>query len=434
MMRPSVVAAVAILALGLVGERVQGTVAAEVSGLRLLQSAIGLGAAPDGSPIEVATFYTGENVKFYTKLSFDSSRGSGGSHRLLYKWYTGDVVSQTFEAQKQLDVSPTDWWAYMNVSHLGPGHHRAELYIDDQLFASGAFDISAAKRPNEPEEETAIKAACLGLLLAGDTQHFDELAERYRTSQERTSSGTWKLSLLYNAVDEHSFDPADPHWKALHDSSDAWLARQPDSPTAVAVNARILFAHAWAWRGNSTASAVPAQNRAIYRQMIDRARNVLDAHPNVALQDPEWDTLRISIARQQGAETQEILAMAERALRRWPYFYAIHHAAVNALHPRSGGSRKDVQTYTKLALEHSRPLEGTQAYARIYYYIARSAARDALDELNRSGETFRHSSRASTRSCRSTRAASIGTSHATWHTWQAMPLPIAATGARQRVV
>jgi hypothetical protein len=89
---------------------------------------------PDGSPIEVKTFYKGEKVRFYTKLRFDATRGSAGTHRLVYKWYTGDVVSQSFDAQKQFDVSPMDWWAYIDVSHLSPGHHLAELHSAQRLL------------------------------------------------------------------------------------------------------------------------------------------------------------------------------------------------------------------------------------------------------------------------------------------------------------
>jgi len=382
MMRPLFLSAFAVFAFF-----VGAAHAADLPGLRLLQSAIGLGAAPDGSPVEVRTFYQNEKIRFYVKVSVDSTPGAAGDHRLVYKWYTADAVANAFDAHKKLDVGQTDWWAYISVSHLAPGPHRAELYIDDQLFASGEFEISAATRPYEPEEDTAIKTASLALLLAGDTHRFDELAAHYRASQERTSSGTWKLSLLYNSVDESSFAPADSRWQQLEALSETWLAKQPESATAVAMSARILFAHAWAWRIAVNADDMPPEHRQRYEQLIERARNVLDRHAGVAQQDPEWDTLRISIARQQGANTDAVLAMAERALQRWPYFYPIHNAAVNALLPRWGGSRRAIQTYTKLALQYSRPLEGTEAYARIYYYIARTAG-DALDELNRMDGDF----------------------------------------------
>ena len=372
----------AFIVLAVFGGLLQGSVAAGPSGLHLQRSAMVLGVSPDGSPFEVKTFYNNENVRFYTKVTFDPAGGSAENHRLLYKWYTGDVVSLTFDGQKRFDVSPTYWSAFVHVSHLAPGHHRAELYIDDRLFASGEFDIKARDRPNEPEEETAIKDSAVALLLAGDTQHFDELVSRYRASEERTSSGTWKLSMLYNAIDAHSFAPLDPHWKQLEELTGAWLTREPDSPTAVVLSARILYQHAWSFRGEGFSSSVSEQNRQSYQQLIQQARSVLDQHPNVAQQDPEWDTLSISIAGEQGADSEEILAMAERALTRWPCFYAIHNAATRALLPRWGGSRQAIQAYVKLALERSRSREGTQAYARIYYYVARTASGDVLDELN----------------------------------------------------
>ena len=382
MMRPFCVPAFAVLAffVGVAN-------AADVSGLRLLQSAIGLGAAPDGSPVEVRTFYQNEKIRFYVKVSVDSTPGAAGDHRLVYKWYTADAVSNSFEAQKRVDVGQTDWWAYISVAHLAPGPHRGELYIDDQLFASGEFEVSPATRPYEPEEDTAIKTASLAMLLAGDTHRFDELAAHYRTLQERTSSGTWKLSLLYNAVDERSFAPADSRWQQLEQLSEAWLAKQPESATAVAISARVLFAHAWAWRIAVNADDMPPEHRQKFELLLERARNVLDRSSGVAQQEPEWDTLLVSIARQQGANTDAILGMAERALQRWPYFYPLYNASVNALLPAWGGSRRAIQTYTKLALEHSRPREGTAAYARIYYYIARTAG-DPLDALNRMDGDF----------------------------------------------
>ena len=385
MERPLTGRGLATIALVVIGGLVQSSVAAEPSGLHLLRSAIALGVAPDGSPIEVKTFYKDERIQFYTKVSSDPTRGSGENHRLLYKWYTGDTVSFPVAGQKRFDASPTYWSGFMDVSHLTPGHHRVELFIDDQLFADSAFDIKASDRPYEPEEETAIKDSAVTLLLAGDTQHFDELASRYRASEERTTSGTWKLSMLYNAIDAHSFSPADPRWKVVQDVSDAWLVREPDSPTAVVLDARILYDYAWAVRGEDADSNVPAQNAQLYRQLIERARGVLDQHPGVARQDPEWDTLRIPIARQQGADSTEILAMADRALTRWPCFYAIHNAVTNALLPRSGGSRQAIQAYVKLAMEHSRAREGTEAYARIYYYIARTAREAPLEDLNLMG-------------------------------------------------
>lgn len=387
MERPFIWRGLVILMLAVFIDLNQGTAEAEPSELHLLQSAMVLGVAPDGTPFEVKSFYEDdEEVRFYTKVSAAPARETARNYRLLYKWYEGDVVSLTTEVQTQDVVSPMYWLGSAPVAKLESGHHRVELYIEGRLFASDEFDIRPLSRPYEPEEETTLKDSAVALLLAGDTQHFDELATHYRASEERTASGTWKLSMLYNAIDQHSYGPLDPHWKSLEDLTDAWLAKEPNSPTAVVLDARIYRSHAWSWRGENVRQNVPAANLQHYQELLERARALLDQHPRVAEQDPQWDTIRISIAREQGADSKQILERADRALTRWPCFYALHNSVINILRPNWGGSRQDIQAYVKLALDHSRSREGTQAYARIYYYIARSTlADDPLDDLNALG-------------------------------------------------
>ncbi len=357
----------------------------EVNGLHLVAGVVSIGAMSDGSPIPTRTFYANEDIQFYTKVSWNPAQKSGGTHQLLYKWYTGDRVALSFGASREFQVNPTYWWAFTHAAHLGPGHHKVELYLDDSLFASDEFDLLAGTRPNEPAEDTVIKETGRALLLKGDTRAFDVLATQYRDSGERTASGTWKLALLYSAIDRRLYSARDPNWDRLQDTSDAWLASQPHSISALIVNARLLSARAWAWRGDGMADQVNGANWRPYREFLERARSVLDQHAEVARQDGEWDALRISIARQQGASSQSVLAMAREALNRNPFYYPIHNAAVNALLPKWGGSAELIEDYVSTALERSRMHEGTQAYARIYYYVTRSTASSALDDLNLMG-------------------------------------------------
>lgn len=357
----------------------------DLNGLHLVEGIVSIGAMSDGSPIPTKTFYANEDIQFYAKLSWDPAQKSGGTHQLLYKWYTGDRVALSFGASREFQVNPTYWWAFTHAAHLGPGHHKVELYLDDSLFASDEFDLLAGTRPNEPAEDTVIKETGRALLLKGDTRAFDELASQYRDSGERTASGTWKLALFYSAVDRRLYSPRDPAWDRLQDTSDAWLAAQPHSVTAVIVNARLLTARAWAWRGDGMADQVDGPNWRPYSEYLERARSVLDQHAEMARLDGEWDALRISIAREQGASSQLVLDMARQALNRNPFYYPIHNAAVNALLPKWGGSAELIEDYVSTALERSRMHEGTQAYARIYYYVARTTASSALDDLNLMG-------------------------------------------------
>jgi hypothetical protein len=118
----------------------------------------------------------------------------------------------------------------------------------------------------------------------------------------------------------------------------------------------------------------------------DYACNMPDAHTDIQTQDPEWDAVRIAIASQQGASRSSILAMAEQALRREPYYYSIHYAAADALSPKWGGTEEMVKQYVAMAVERSRAKEGTQAYERIYFYILRFAPdANPLHVLNATG-------------------------------------------------
>ncbi len=228
------------------------------------------------------------------------------------------------------------------------------------------YAVAAAIPVPAPPEDAAVGESARALLLKGDLAGFDALATAFRNSRERTASGSWKLGLAYLSVDQDWFPSADPRWEKLQQAAGAWLAAHPDSPSAVAIEARILRAHAWAFHEGSGDSDPK------YRQLIEEARRVLDQHPDARNQDPQWDTLRIAIAREQGAGTDQILSMAKEALEREAYYYPLHEAVTNKLMPRWGGSRQALAQYAQMALAYSSKQEGQQAYARIYYYVLRS--------------------------------------------------------------
>jgi hypothetical protein len=347
---------------------------------------VSAGADPDGAPVPSNTFYTDETVYFYTKVSWDAQSPSAGVHRILYKFYTGDREVMSGGDSRTLDVNPTYWWAWQQASILGPGHHTARLFVDGERFADWAFDVKPGARPYEPAEDVALMEHARDLLLAGDTAQFDALAAAYRRSAERTASGTWKLSLLYRPVNWRSLSPHDPVWDRLQQVSDEWLARQPESVTAVLLNAHLLLDHSVSWRGEG--GSVAPESSARYRDLTESVRILLDQHAALADVDPDWDVVRIRVARQQGADPRTILAMAARALDRNGYYYPLHNSAVNALLPRWGGSREAVQEYVRMALAHSREREGTQAYARIFYYMARSSSDEAFVDMNLMGESW----------------------------------------------
>jgi hypothetical protein len=242
-----------------------------------------------------------------------------------------------------------------------------------------------APQIDEVQVRESIKARGRSLLLAGDLQGFETLADQYRVTQERTPAGAWKLWVLYKSINTLGpGGPSDPQWTLLEPQLQDWLDHNPSSTTATIVTAKTYYEHAWVYRGNGYSRQVGSGRRQSYETFIERARAVLDAHSGVASIDPEWDTLRIAIAREQGADSSTILDMANRALERQAYYYPIHFATVNALLPQWGGSEELIQEYVQTAVRRSSAKEGTQAYAQIYFNVA-DKANAPLDELNLTG-------------------------------------------------
>jgi hypothetical protein len=246
---------------------------------------------------------------------------------------------------------------------------RFQVVLFAALLSLGVACGAIAATIPEPLEDAALRQAARALVLKGDMRGFDALATSFRQSRERTQSGSWKLGLGYLGITQDLFAPADHGWEKLQQAAGEWLAENPDSPSAVVLDARLLRAHAWAWHDTGDR---PGDNNPQFRRLLEEARRVLDEHPEVKNQDPEWDALRVAIAREQGADTSQVLRMAGEALEREGYYYPLHEAAVNKLMPRWGGSRQAVEQYAQMALAHSANQEGMQAYARIYYYIIRS--------------------------------------------------------------
>jgi hypothetical protein len=337
-----------------------------------------------------------------------ASAGEFGAHRWptqllrfnrepdLCKRILADAMEFSTSVNTDLDMASMSWSAYMVGTHVGLGHHRAELWIDDQLLDTHEFDIvpdTTAVTTNVELAHTllesvhhevplrdAIKGYARALLLNGDTENFEREISQLRTSGERTPAGAWKIYYFYHSLDDFSrADPANPQWAALESTTARWLAATPDSPAAAIMAANVLLKHGWAYREDGFADGVSAGSGRFYQALLERAAGVLDEHRAAASADPEWYALRIDIAKQQGASQARILELAEEGLQKNPYYYPIHYMAIEALEPKWGGSEERIRNYVRLAVERSRSGEGTQAYGRIYVYIARNAQSPLVD-------------------------------------------------------
>lgn len=234
------------------------------------------------------------------------------------------------------------------------------------LAAPGAHADEAAVR-------AALKSEAAHLLEQGDIAAYDRRATELRRTRERTPAGIWKLSLFYKGPDNWPATRADaPIWTQIEAATETYLREHPDSPAAVVAHARMLVSHAWAWRGSGWGRDLNDSQRDGFDTYLKRARGVLDQYRETGSGDPEWFSLEIQVMNGLNADKAAILALAREALDHEPTYQPLDYAASNALLPKWGGSADLLRQFVALAVAKSSAAQGTEAYGRIMFNIARA--------------------------------------------------------------
>jgi hypothetical protein len=254
------------------------------------------------------------------------------------------------------------------------------VFLLATLYATGASTASG----DELAVRAELKTEAAHLLEQGNLAAYDERASELRRTRERTPAGIWKLSLFYKAPDNWPTPQPDAAiWAQIEAATGAYLSAHPDSPTAIVAHARMLVSHAWVYRGGGWGRDLSDSQRIGFATHLERAREVLDQHRDVGSSDPEWYSLRIQVMNGENIDKATILALAREALDREPTYQPIYYVAANALLPKWGGSAEMLQEFVALAVAKASTVEGTQAYARIMFNIARADPKpvDALTEV-----------------------------------------------------
>jgi hypothetical protein len=232
---------------------------------------------------------------------------------------------------------------------------------------------SAAATADEMAVRAALKAEAAQLLEHGNLASFDARATELRGTRERTPAGIWKLSLFYKGPDNWpALQPEAPIWTQIETATESYLREHPESPSAIVAHARMLVSHAWTYRGSGWSRDLSNSQRTGFETFLERARAVLDEHREVGVGDPEWYSLRIQVMNGQNADKATIFTLVREALDHEPTYQPIEYVSANAFLPKWGGSAELLQQFATLAVSKTSVIEGTQAYARIMFNIARA--------------------------------------------------------------
>jgi len=239
----------------------------------------------------------------------------------------------------------------------------------------------------ELEERKKIRARVEALFNQGDYSAIEgEYAEALR-SQERLPSGVWKATrimyslrafrVIYPAASAATEAARKAH-AAYHKKLLNWRAQHPASTLAahllVDQHVHMAFAH----RGTGLASQVTGEG---WRQFHSEIASGMKLLTDPALpRDPVWYWAALGDSTYGPISTSDYLALLEEGASRYPNVYDIYFASIPRLQPKWGGATELYAYVADLAVRNTKDLDGTSAYARVYWSVAETLGFDNFEE------------------------------------------------------
>lgn len=207
-----------------------------------------------------------------------------------------------------------------------------------------------------------------------ENQQFGELnklADRYLASEERTSSGLWKLTLFYSGLsyvvskNSSSIESLNKLDKKIKQ----WLEYDSSHPSPYFMRAKIKVTQAWNHRGAGWSKNVKKESWKPFYEYIAKARRILLESKTITSKDPHWYEMMLDVLKaEKGEKRQEFEEVLSEGLDRYPGFYEIYFSAIDYLKPKWHGSLEEIDNFALKAVERTKEFEQTGMLARIYWY------------------------------------------------------------------
>lgn len=245
--------------------------------------------------------------------------------------------------------------------------------FDKVVIALLLFITAVSSFAGELEERAEHRQRFSALFMQEKFDQLDRIADEFRTTGSRSSSGLWKLTLFYaGAASVEKQEPDEKYWSDIESKALKWVRLHPESPAPYNVYAGFLIHHGWAYRGEGLASQVNEENWKPFYEKIREAKSYLLKNKQVAGKDPRWYELMLIIARAEGWERSRFDQLVAEAVSKHPYFYQIYFAALDYLVPKWSGSKEDVEAFANFAVEKTKEKESMGMYARVYWYASQT--------------------------------------------------------------
>jgi hypothetical protein len=237
----------------------------------------------------------------------------------------------------------------------------------------------------ELEEREMLRQQSATAFNSSNFDELERLADTYRTGQDRTESGTWKLIWFYRGIVETAIDfekDDDANWSAAMGKIEQWAERYPQSPAPHIAYAGALTSRAWEYRGDGYASTIDPADLPIFIDFLEKAGEYLVQHEDTASVDPYWYYQVAWVYRGLGVDKTELLKFVEQGFLRHPDFDELYFTTAGYLAPKWHGSAEDIESFARESWLRTNNRRGTELYTRIYWAAG----------LDRDSQYFMHKS------------------------------------------
>jgi len=231
------------------------------------------------------------------------------------------------------------------------------------------FFVFSQAQADEIEQRRKIVESVGQMMHQQDFSGLEKMAADFRSNQERTSSGVWKLTFFYIAVSMNakSSISVKPYWDWVFKITNNWLLAYPDSPVAYIAKSIVLYNKARSIKKQSGFDLDEAKAKAMYSEYIALSKSILTENYSVVSKDPHMFTMLVKLSKVQGGGAKGFITMIDDAFNKHPYYYQTYFDAISYLSPRWHGNSLYVEEFANAAVEHTKAKEGNAMYARIYW-------------------------------------------------------------------
>lgn len=236
--------------------------------------------------------------------------------------------------------------------------------------------------PDGPLAWEALAEQARQFLQREDFEALETWADQLRSSRETSVSGTWKLSYLYQGLDNATLSD-EKDWQRALERLTRWQTTFPDSIMLKTVLGQYWLDYAWFLRGsNLSSAAVTPEQRALLQDRLATAERILThAVTRVGQDCPERYVVLLRLGIAQGWERERFESTYRQAIAFEPDYIPVYLVAAMYFLPRWHGAPGEWQTFARQVADADPRGMGAVIYLRIVAYIDDLLARHNLVEL-----------------------------------------------------